>query len=158
MKKFLILILVFGAVLYGGRVLIKNDMAKTNNRFVVKPFVAPEECEVCDPKESTGFLFTGRIILDSIDGEPYVNGIVFISEVATRAFEFVGKTDENGTFELPVEPKKQFHLYAWYGDSNVLAKYDGHFYYNDDTHVLYMTPTGQPTITADKGDIIIEAE
>lgn len=135
-------------------------MEKTTGGFVMKPF-EPRECVSELVEETpTGFLFNGRIIwgdpaVNAEVGSPYVNGIVFVSEGKTRDWEYVGKTDDNGTFSLPINPYTQFKLYAWDGSGNVLAKYDGHFYYNSELDNLYMTPTGGEPVIAEKGDVTV---
>ena len=81
--------------------------------------------------------------------------MVFVSESNTRAWEYVNKTDSNGTFHISIKPNSDFNLYAWDGESKFYAKYDGHFYYQAEKNNLYQAPTGEDPFIADKGDIII---
>ena len=135
-------------------------MIKSENGFIMKP-ITPKICVTAPVKETpTGYLFTGRIIwgepaVNAEVGDPYANGLVFVSEGKTRAWEYVGKTDDNGSFSLPIKPYTQFKMYAWDGASQTLAKYDGHFYYNSELKNLYMTPTGGNPYIADKGDVLV---
>ena len=140
-------------------------LTRSDNGFIMKPIV-PKVCYEAPIKEtSTGFLFTGRIIWgeplagDTYKaGDPYANGLVFVSEKGSREWEYVGKTDDNGTFSLSIEPYKGFRLYAWDGSNKTLAMYDGHFYYNSELKNLYQTPTGgEPKIT-EKGDVVVEVD
>lgn len=121
------------------------------------PFT-PKICENIPIEQTTnGFLFTGVIKwgVDAKMGEPYAEGLVFISEGKTRAWEYVGKTNSDGNFSIHIEPYTQFKLYAWDGTNKFVATYDGHFYYNSDLHNLYMTPTGGDPEIAPKGDVIV---
>ena len=123
--------------------------------------ISPKICNTFIVKDApTGFLYTSRIIwgdpaVNAEVGSPYVNGVVFVSEGKTRAWEYVGKTDENGSFYLPIKPYTQFKLYAWDGASQTLAKYDGHFYYNSELDNLYMTPTGGSPSIVEKGAVVV---
>ena len=151
MNKILFIIL-FSVLLFS--IENKGILTKTEGGFVMTPSSPIKET-------TTGFLFTGRIIwgdpaVNAEVGSPYVNGLVFVSEGKTRAWEYVGKTDDNGSFSLPIKPYTQFKLYAWDGESQTLAKYNGHFYYNSELKNLYMTPTGGKARIADKGDVIVE--
>ena len=138
-------------------------MLKSENGFVMKP-VTPYTPIVCDnlPVEqtATGFLFAGRIVwgdpaVNAEPGDPYADSLVFVSEGKTRAWEYVGKTNADGNFSIPIKPYTQFKLYAWDGINKSFAMYDGHFYYNSELHNLYQTPTdGEPKIT-DKGDVVV---
>lgn len=138
-------------------------MVKSENGFIMKP-VTPYTPKVCAnvPVEqtSTGFLFTGRIVwgdpaVNAEPGDPYVDSLVFVSEGKTRAWEYVGKTNADGNFSIPIKPYTQFKLYAWDGSSKFFAMYDGHFYYNSELHNLYQTPTGEEPKIADEGDAVV---
>jgi len=159
MKKIFIFIWVI-TVLFAGE--YSNIMIKTDSGFIMKP-IGPRPCKQELVKETpTGFLFNGRIIWgepivgNNKVGDPYKNGLVFVSEKKTRAWEYVGKTDENGTFSLPIKSYEGFQLYAWDGSSKTLTMYDGHFYYNSELHNLYQTPTGDEPKIADKSDVTVE--
>ena len=121
-------------------------LIKTTEGFIMKPEIPVSETP-------TGFLFTGQIIW--YNKSPYANMMVFVSESNTRAWEYVSKTDSNGTFRVPIKPNSDFNLYAWDGTSKFYTKYDGHFYYLAEKNNLYQAPTGEDPFIADKGDIII---
>ena len=159
MKKLLLLV-AFTSLIFSSEA--TGTITKSEKGFVMTP-ISPKICNTSMIEETpTGFLFKGRIIwgeptpVNIKAGNPYVNGLVFVSEGKTRAWEYVGKTDDNGSFSLPIKPYTQLKMYAWDGVSQTLAKYDGHFYYNSELKNLYMTPTGGEARIADKGDVIVE--
>jgi len=157
MRKLILSTLFLTMLLCGENtsVIVKTDMG-----FVMKP-ISPKTCYTTPIKETpTGFLFTGRIIwgepaINAEVGDPYAERLVFVSEGKTRAWEYVGKTDDNGTFSIPIKPYTQFKLYAWDGSSKSFAMYDGHFYYNSELNNLYQTPTGGEPFISEKGDVIV---
>lgn len=141
MKK-LLLFLGIVAFLFSGE--YSNKIVKTNSGFIMEP-ITPRPCKMIE-KTSTGFLFHGKIIWGEPTvgankvGDPYKNGMVFVSESKTRAWEFVCLTNDNGEFSVPIKPSSGFRLYAWDGSGKILAMYDGHFYYNPKLKNLYRVP------------------